>query len=99
MLTKEKILSFLKKNSKNLRDNYHISQIGLFGSYARDEQNIKSDIDFIIEFDGKVDDVFETKLRLKQFLISNFNRDINICRKKYLKPMAKEFILQETIYA
>ncbi len=51
MKTKIQILEFLSQNKKVLRDKYHIVRIGLFGSYAREEQNPESDIDLLVEFE------------------------------------------------
>lgn len=41
MKTSDEILTFLSQNKNLLRDKYHIIRIGLFGSYARDDQNAK----------------------------------------------------------
>lgn len=98
MLNKEMILNFLKSNLIYIHSNYHILKIGLIGSFARDEQNDNSDIDFIIEFEPGTKDIFDLKQNLKQYLKSNLNRDIDICREKYLKPYIKEYILNEVIY-
>jgi len=98
MLTKNNILLFLKNNQGELKKIYHVSKIGLFGSFARDDQSEKSDIDLMVEFDEKVEDIFEVKYKLKEYLKKNFNRNIEITRKKYLKSFAKETILKETLY-
>ena len=98
MLTKEDILDFLRNNKSDLATDYHIRNIGIIGSYARDEQGGKSDIDFIIEFNENVEDIFEAKFKLRQFLQSNLKRNVDICRKKYLKPFVKDSILKEAIY-
>lgn len=98
MLTKEDILDFLRNNKSDLAIAYHIRNIGIIGSYARDEQGEKSDIDFIIEFNENVEDIFEAKFKLRQFLQSNLKRNVDICRKKYLKPFVKDSILKEAIY-
>jgi predicted nucleotidyltransferase len=36
-----------------LAKKYHVKRLSVFGSYARGEQNTKSDIDFLVEWDGK----------------------------------------------
>ena len=98
MLNKDIILAFLKSHFSELRNKYHVSDIGLVGSFARDEQTEDSDIDLIIEFEPGTDKIYDLKLSLKQYLQDNFDRDIDICRKKYLKPYIKEYLEKEAIY-
>lgn len=49
MTTKENILNTLRLH-KDEFSRYGIQNIGLFGSYIRDEQSEKSDIDLLIDF-------------------------------------------------
>ncbi len=98
MLNKEIILDFLRSQSQYLRNNYHILKIGLIGSFARDEQSDTSDIDLLVEFEPGTEDLFDLKLKLKDFLKSKFQRDVDICREKYLKPYIKEYLMKEVIY-
>ena len=98
-MNKRIILNFIKTNNNYLYSNYNISKIGLIGSFARNEQNDNSDIDFLIEFKSGTQDIFNLKLDLKQYLKKNLNREIDICREKDLKPYIKNHILDEVIYA
>jgi len=45
-------LSDIKKTVKPLAEKYHISEVYIFGSYARNEATSASDIDFLV-FGGK----------------------------------------------
>jgi uncharacterized protein len=99
MLNKNIILEFLKSHYSYMNKNYNIEKIGLIGSYARDEQGDASDIDLIVEFKPGTDDIFTAKLELKEYLKSNLNRDVDVCREKYLKPYVKEHLMKEVIYA
>jgi len=49
MLESHEIIQFLKKNKSYLRKHFHCSEIGLFGSNARNEQIDDSDIDILID--------------------------------------------------
>jgi uncharacterized protein len=98
MNTKEEIVEFLQKNRSLLAQKYHVSKIGLFGSFARDEQNENSDVDLLIELDENTSNVYDIKNALKQFLTISFERNVDIAREKYLKPYAKEQILKDTLY-
>ena len=99
MKTKRQILNFLSQNKKLFREKYHIVRIGLFGSYAREEQNIESDIDLLVEFEDNTQDLFELKLQLKDFFKNQLGIEVDICREKYIKPRIKKAILKETVYA
>ena len=48
-MTKEDIIHFLKINKKKFFEQYEISNMTLFGSYARGENREDSDIDIAIE--------------------------------------------------
>jgi uncharacterized protein len=37
-----------------LQGRYPISELGLFGSYARGDNNEKSDIDILVDFNGRL---------------------------------------------
>jgi len=81
------------------RDNFHIIHIGLFGSYARGEQNTNSDIDLVIEFEENTPDLYDLKLQIKEFFKIQLGIDVDICREKYIKPRIRNSILKDTIYA
>ncbi len=98
MNTQKEILDFLQTNHKYLLKKYHITKIGLFGSFARDEQTKNSDVDLLIELEDGVSNIHDLKISLKNYLSQAFNRSVDIAREKYLKPYAKEFILKDIIY-
>jgi len=98
MKTRDQILTFLSQNKKLFRDRYHIVRLGLFGSYARGDQNIHSDIDLLVEFEENTQDLYDLKLQLKDFFRNKLGIEIDICREKYIKPRIKKSILKETVY-
>ena len=94
MKTKDQILTFLAQNKKLFRDKYHIVRIGLFGSYARGEQNTNSDIDLLVEFEENTQDLYDLKMQLKDFFRIQLGIEVDICREKYIKPRIKKFNLK-----
>lgn len=99
MKTREQILKFLAQNKQMFRARYHIVRIGLFGSYARGDQNFESDIDLLVEFEDGTENLYELKLQIKDFFRSQLGLEVDICREKYIKPRFKNSILKETVYA
>ena len=98
MTTKGEILEFLTLNKQYFRDQFGIVKIGLFGSYAKDEQTDGSDIDLIVEFAQNTPNLFDVKTELKNYIKKKFNIQVDIAREKYLKPIYRDYILKETIY-
>lgn len=98
MIKTEEILAFLKERKYELFSEYHLIKIGLFGSFARNEATEESDIDLIIEFEPNTLNLMEKKLRLKSMIKQQFNREVDLCREKYIKPYFKSEILKSVIY-
>ncbi len=98
-LKSTEIVSFIKENKSYLCKKYHLTKIGVFGSFARNEQDVDSDIDLIIEFENNTDNIFEIKNELRQYFKDHFNRDVDIAREKYLKPRIIKEIAREALYA
>lgn len=95
MNTKNEILDFLQANRYLLLTKYHVTKIGLFGSFARDEQTSSSDVDLLIELQDDTNNIYDIKSALKEYLTQSFERSVDLAREKYLKPYAKEQILKD----
>ena len=52
-MNKIEILDILKNKKQEIEQQFEVSKIGLFGSYAKDMQTENSDIDFYVEFQKK----------------------------------------------
>jgi len=99
MLTSFEILSFLTKNKKIFETRFYCLKIGLFGSFARNEQTELSDIDIMVQFDTSAPDLYQTEIDLKKFISDEFKRKVDICSEKWIKPVFKNLVLKEIIYA
>lgn len=98
MLNQNDIIDFLRLNIQELKTEYNISKIGIFGSFAKNEQNEFSDIDIILEFEPGTENIYDKKTKLREYLKRHFNRDIDLCREKYVKSYIKEYLDNEAIY-
>ncbi|MFN5372287.1 MAG: nucleotidyltransferase family protein [Bacteroidia bacterium] len=99
MLNRDSILLILRENKEFFRKAFHVSKIGLFGSFARNQQGPESDVDILIELDGNASNVFDLKWALREFLKRKFARKVDLCNASHIKPFAKEFILKDSVYA
>ena len=99
MLTSDTIIHSLAENKSYLREHFYCAEIGLFGSFARNEQTDQSDIDILVVFEPGTPDLYEVEQELKEYLKKCFKREVDICSKKWIKPVFKPLVLKEAIYA
>jgi uncharacterized protein len=90
------IVNALKKNKEYLKKNFRVTRIGIFGSFARNEETENSDIDVLVEFE-KTPDMF-TFFSVEEYLENKLNRKIDMVRPQGLKEHVKENVLSEVIY-
>ena len=97
MTTKADIIKILKAN-KNKLSRFGIRQIGLFGSYSRNEQSDKSDIDLLIDFEPEKEtfDNFMAVCELIEKILKN--EKVEIVTKNGLSPYLGPNILKEVQY-
>jgi predicted nucleotidyltransferase len=94
--SKEEILDTLKDVKKELKIEYRVKTIGLFGSYVNNKQTATSDIDFLVEFENNAD-LFHF-IGLSRYLEEIFNTKVDVISKPSLKEELKQDILEEVIY-
>lgn len=93
-MTKKYILEFLQSNKKLLKEKYSVTQIGLFGSYAKDNSTESSDIDLVVTMPSKFDLYYD----LKEFLEFNLEKTIDLGLEKSMRPFIRESIKKDIIY-
>jgi uncharacterized protein len=97
MTNKEYILSMLKAKRADLSEK-GIRQVGLFGSYVRNEQTEHSDIDILIDFDPEKE-TFDNYMAVYELLEKLFNNlKVEVVTKNGLSPYIGPKILNEVQY-
>lgn len=88
------VIALLRINKDFLRS-LKIKSIYLFGSYARNEQTDKSDVDLIVEFDV-VPSLFEF-IRVQRELSNLLGVKVDLVIKDSLKPRVAKTALKEAL--
>ncbi len=96
-MTKTEVLSYLKTHKSELYEKFGVIKIGLFGSFARDEQNENSDIDVAIEIE-KERKSLKNFFGLKRELEEKLGKKVDLGVETALKPIVKERAQKEIIY-
>jgi len=98
MTSKNIILSVIRTHKPQLAA-FGVSRIGLFGSYARNEQQPQSDIDFLVDFEPEKE-TFDNFMNLYNYLEELFiNEKIEVITVNGLSPHIGKHILKEVHYA
>lgn len=95
MKSYNKIEKILKQYKNELATKYKIKEIGIFGSYVRNEQKKGSDVDILIEFD-EVPDLFKF-LEIERYLEGLLGVRVDLIRRKALREELKDTILKEVV--
>ena len=97
MTTKDYILTAIRKHRSDL-SRFGVQSVGLFGSYVRNEQTEKSDIDLLIDFDPEKEN-FDNYMALCDYLDLLFrNETVEVVTRNGLSPHIGPAILKEVQY-
>lgn len=81
-----------------LQCDYHITELGIFGSYVRGEQTETSDVDILVDFDPSFKFGLVTYGKIENYIADTLERKVDLVMKRSLKPYIGKRILQEVIY-
>ena len=87
----------LQIHKDELKAKYGVTQISLFGSYVRNEQNENSDVDILVEFAEPID--LLTFVNLKNYLSDFLKINVDLVMKRALKPKIGQRVLEEAVRA
>jgi uncharacterized protein len=75
---------------------YRVTEVGIFGSYARQEQTDDSDVDVLIDY-HQAPTLFML-VELREYLSDLLGMKVDVVTKNGLKPRIRERVLAEVIY-
>jgi predicted nucleotidyltransferase len=81
-----------------LEEKFHVTTIGVFGSYSRGEQTKKSDVDVLVEFAEDAHIGLLKYVELEIFLTEQLGIKVDLVARGGLKPSLKDRILSEVVY-
>jgi len=90
-MTKNEIKKIISGN-KPLLKKYHVKSLALFGSFVRNQQCNRSDVDLLVEFKKPT---FDNYIGLRSELRRTLRRKVDLVSLKALKKNVKPYILKE----
>jgi hypothetical protein len=91
-----KMLKLIRKNKKILEEKYSVSQIAVFGSYAKCTQKKTSDIDILVNICPE-STIFDF-LRLENYLSDLLMKKVDLGTFASTKEVVEKQILSDLIY-
>ncbi len=96
-LNKELILQKLRAVKPALEKNYNLTELALFGSYARDEQTPKSDIDIMVKMSTpdfkNYSDIYHSLEEIFPGLV------VQVVSRGAIKPQYFQYVEPDLLYA
>ena len=96
MLNLSQIKYILQAQKPFLQKKFKVKNIAIFGSFVRDEQTAKSDLDLLVEFSEPVSLLDIAKLEV--YLDELLGLKTDVVPKSDIKPELKDSILKEAHY-
>jgi predicted nucleotidyltransferase len=94
---KKDLFTLLGKHREQLKQ-FGVKRWGVFGSFARDQQDTRSDVDILVEFEQGMKS-FDNFMHLAFFLEDQVGRRVELVTPESLSPHIGPHILREVEYA
>ncbi len=91
----EQILTTLREHLPQLREQYQVRNLWVFGSFVRGEAKKRSDVDLLVVFD-EAPSMFKF-VRLERHLSELLGVKVDLVMRTALKPRIGERILKEIV--
>ncbi len=95
MESKGEILNMLKGLLPEIQERYHVRSLALFGSFARDESSVESDVDVLVDF-KKGASLFDLT-GLGCFLEDALQKKVDVVSRKALRKEISESVYHDAI--
>ena len=94
-MTRDEVLAKLAANLDELRKEYPVTSLSIFGSIARDDAATDSDVDILVEFSGRIGlfGFYGLQLRLEELL----GCKVDLGTPRSLRPCLRDEVLREAI--
>jgi len=93
---KQEIIKIIRNSKPEIESHYGVQRVGLFGSYVREKQGKRSDIDILVAFNRDID-LFDF-LDLREYLEGQLHLKVDLVMESALKPAIGKRILSEVEY-
>lgn len=94
-MSRDQLLSVLRAHLQDVRRQFGVKRLTLFGSAARDQMQRDSDVDILVEFQGPP--TFDGYMDLKAYLEALLGTAVDLVTEDALKPRMRPLIEKDMV--
>ena len=95
-MTSSETLELMRSHAPELYRHFGIHDLFVFGSVARDEARPDSDVDVLVEFEGKAD--FDRYMGLKLYLEDLLHRRVDLVTRRALRTALLPSVEKDAVH-
>ena len=92
-MTGNEVLDLLRAHKPLLAERFGVTQLALFGSFARDQATDRSDVDILVQFDGPA--TAKSYFGLQFYLEDLLSRRVDLVTTKALRNEFRPYVERE----
>ena len=92
-MTGDEVLDLLRAHKPLLVERFGVTQLALFGSFARDQATDRSDVDILVQFDGPA--TAKSYFGLQFYLEDLLSRPVDLVTTKALRNEFRPYVERE----
>jgi predicted nucleotidyltransferase len=92
----DEIKKILEEQKPILENKFQVKEIGVFGSFIRNQVTRNSDLDILVEFEDGI--TLLSFIEMENYLTDLLGIKVDLVMKNALKPRIGEHILKEVVY-
>lgn len=94
-MNRDEVLKTLRAHQERLAEQFGVSGLALFGSFARDQATVASDIDILVRFDGPA--TSKSYFGVQFYLEDLLGRPVDLVTDKALRPQFRPYVEREAV--
>ena len=92
----DEIKKILEEQKPVLENKFQVKEIGVFGSFVRNQVTKNSDLDILVEFEDGI--TLLSFIEMENYLTDLLGIKVDLVMKNALKPRIGKHILEEVVY-
>lgn len=94
-MKRDQVVSILQTHLHEIRTEFRVAQLSLFGSAARNEMQRNSDVDILVTFEGMP--TFDGYMDLKAYLEQLIGTGVDLVTESAVKPRMRPVIEKDLV--